>query len=131
MKSIVLAILLSAVACPGWPAEQTVTLKQGESTSTVGGESRVGFERVIGDSRCPKGVQCVWAGDAIVRIWIQHGAGMRESIELHTHQGKSGATRNARIVRLDPYPTTNSAIDEKEYVLTLTFDSAASTDPDR
>lgn len=46
---------------------------------------RVGFERVVNDGRCPPDVDCVWEGDATVRIVLSgQGAAPAIPVELHT-----------------------------------------------
>ncbi len=35
--------------------------------------SRIEFSRVVEDSRCPRNVQCVWAGDAKVEVLVMSG----------------------------------------------------------
>lgn len=46
---------------------------------------RVGFERVVDDSRCPPDVDCVWEGDATVRIALSGpGSAPVTPVELHT-----------------------------------------------
>lgn len=41
--------------------------------SADNGEISVTFETVTEDSRCPTGVQCVWAGNASVRLTLESG----------------------------------------------------------
>lgn len=36
--------------------------------SPAGNEFRICFDSLITDSRCPRDVQCVWAGQAIIRV---------------------------------------------------------------
>lgn len=108
---------------PGRP----VQLKPGESAATADGTLRVGFEAVTADSRCPKNVQCVRAGDATVRIWLQRGGAAREWRELHTSTGR---TREApdpglRLLRLEPLPLAERVPDPRAYVATLELASPA------
>lgn len=49
--------------------EQVVTLAVGESRELLGG-AKVTLVAVPSDSRCPTGVQCVWAGSAAVAITL-------------------------------------------------------------
>jgi hypothetical protein len=104
---------------------KTFSLKAGESARTGDGTWRIGFDGVAGDSRCPKGVQCVWAGDATVRIWLQRGTGPREARELHTATTTGGGAPGpgVRLVRLDPTPVAGKAIAPADYIATLTLDA--------
>ncbi|MBW8485642.1 hypothetical protein [Actinomadura parmotrematis] len=59
------------------------TLAPGGSAAPDGGDVTVTFEGVPADSRCPEGVQCVWEGDATVRVKVSAG-GTDAPGELHT-----------------------------------------------
>lgn len=55
----------------------------GEQVS-LGGLGMLRYARLIGDSRCPPDVQCIWAGDAEIGFdWTPNG-GKTESFSLHT-----------------------------------------------
>ena len=111
------------------------SLRTGESAQAHDDALRVGFEGVTADSRCPKGEQCVWAGDATARVWLQHGSGPRETRELHAAPGAAQAVRvldhELRLVRLDPYPVTGKPIAKADYVATLTLSRSSAAESDR
>lgn len=111
------------------------SLKTGESAQTRDGSLRVGFDDVTADSRCPKGVQCVWAGDATVRVWLQHGSGPRETRELHTSPSAAQSARvldhDLALVRLDPYPVNGRPTVKADYVATLTLGRGPAAAPER
>jgi len=127
----ILVLLCAAAGCvtagPERPlrieAGQTVSLRAGASAQTGDGALRIGFENVSADSRCPKGEQCVWAGDATVRVWLQRRGGTQERIELHTATGLASAGSapepGLRLVRLDPTPVTGKVIAQRDYIVTL------------
>src|SRR5262245_16856015 len=76
------------VACASSPAapgsvklNQSFTLKVGSSTSVDGEGIQVGFDSVVSDSRCPKGAQCIVAGDATIRVWLARTSQARETGE--------------------------------------------------
>lgn len=104
-------------------AGQTVGLRVGQSARTSDGALRFGFEGVGADSRCPKGEQCVWAGDATVRIWLQRKGGPRERVELHTTTGAAKVGQPAapelRLLRLEPTPVSGRTLAQRDYVATL------------
>jgi len=114
---------------------QSFSLRVGEVGQTADGVWRVGFEGVSADSRCPKGEQCVWAGDAIARVWLQQGRGPRAAGELHTAQGATQTLRlqglELRLLRLDPYPVSGRTVALGEHVATLSLIRGSSTEPDR
>lgn len=111
------------------------SLRAGESAQVRGEALRVGFEGITADSRCPKGEQCFWAGDATARVWTQQGAGRRDLHELHTAPGAAQAAyvlgHEVRLVRLDPYPVTGKSIANGDYIATLTLSPNSTTEADR
>lgn len=112
------------------------SLKVGASAQTADAALQIGFEAVTGDSRCPKGEQCIRAGDATVRIWVQQGSGPRQSRELRTAPGPGQAVRvrqdrELRLLRLEPYPVTGRSIAAADYVATFALSHGSGLDPDR
>lgn len=130
-RAAMLATLLAGAACsvagPAVPLrmdlDRDFSLKVGEFAQTADGALRVGFESVLADSRCPKGAQCVWAGDAKARVWVQQGNGPRQERDLHTAmsaaQSAIALDHEVRLVRLDPYPVVGKSAGTPAYVLTL------------
>jgi len=84
---------------------------------------KVKFESVVEDSRCPKDVTCVWAGDAKILISVRRANGKEAKIELHTN-GQFAQTGKyqqyvIKLVALDPYPRTSAKGKPGDYVATL------------
>ena len=71
MKVLLATLLLAAVTgCAHAPAggkAQTFSLDEGQS-GTLSNGGKITFANVVNESRCPTGVQCVWAGTATVRF---------------------------------------------------------------
>jgi hypothetical protein len=101
---------------------QTFDLRPGQ-TARVGSDGLlVGFRGVAADSRCATDVQCVWAGDAEVRIPVTVGRADWTSLALHTGvEPRSASFRTWRItvVDLKPAPRSTSKIPDENYVVTL------------
>jgi hypothetical protein len=68
-------------AMPG----DTVELRYG-ATAQVGDSLRITFQAVETDSRCPINVQCVWAGDAEIRLGIKAGAAAWQHVVLRANR---------------------------------------------
>lgn len=111
------------------------SLKAGESAQASDPALRVGFVGVVQDSRCPKGEQCVWAGDATLQVWVERGAGPRVVRELHATPGAAQTVRvldyGLRLVRLDPQAVTGKVIAQGDYVATLMLSRDSATESDR
>ena len=68
----------AAVAEPtAAPAPASVVISIGEETS-VGPGSRLRLLRMVSDSRCPKGVQCVWAGEVTLEFELSAPSGKKK-----------------------------------------------------
>ena len=60
-----------------------VQLGIGETARLADG-SRLSYLRLVNDSRCLPGVQCVWAGDAEIALRWQPASGRAQELALHT-----------------------------------------------
>ena len=78
-------IALAACAAPALPKPAgTFTLERGASAELAPGVT-LSFDSVD-DSRCPPGVQCVWAGRLGYRFSIRRGSDAAESFTLSPAQ---------------------------------------------
>ncbi|HEX8691911.1 MAG TPA: hypothetical protein VF746_05810 [Longimicrobium sp.] len=107
---------------------QPFTLRTGQ-TAVVSGEGlSVRFESVPSDSRCPTGVQCIWAGNAVVRVVLSKD-GKAAGFELNTNlEPRTASYLNYEIelLQLDPYPTAKGgAISQSQYRATFVVRKAA------
>lgn len=103
LASLALSALLAACAYPynvGIQAADgaTVALMPGESASLPDGMLR--YVRLANDSRCKPGVQCVWAGDAVIELQWMPAAGAARNLSLHLNPqaGANTAKLDARQV---------------------------------
>lgn len=98
-------------------------LRHGQAARISGTELSVGFTKLVSDSRCGKGENCITAGDGVVRIWLQSGSGDRQEETLHT--GRQGphsvgyAGYEVHLVALRPERTAGVVVPEADYRVTL------------
>ena len=129
---IIVASLMWTACTPAGSAQpvpielgRAFSLSPGQVGQLADGTLRVGFTGVSADSRCPRGEQCVWAGDATVQVWLQGASGPKHTYELGAMPGPAQATsaldHELRLVRLDPYPVGGTASASGSYVATLTL----------
>ena len=82
----------------------------GDSFRVPGRALSIQFVRVVSDSRCPKGVTCIWEGDAVVAVRVIADAVEPETLELHTADvsRREGTAHGVRVHldRLEPLPGT-------------------------
>ncbi|MEP0262467.1 hypothetical protein [Dokdonia sp.] len=83
------------------------------------------FLEVLEDSRCPKDVSCVWAGQAKIKVLIQEkDTAPVEKEFIFDASGKNvfiykSETIAIKALRLSPYPKTSLAIKKRVYYLEL------------
>lgn len=98
-------------------------VKFGESVGF--GDYEVKFTEVLSDSRCPKSLTCVWAGEARVRVEIHKKAQLMETKNLlFAIHGESTSlfdlgNISVKTYSLEPYPEKSPVQDKNEYVLNL------------
>ena len=85
------------------------------------------FKKVISDSRCPKDVTCVWAGEAKVMLAIlENGKLIEEKIVTLNAQNKIDLSflglediYSLKALDLIPYPVSSHKIKDSEYCLKI------------
>jgi len=115
-------------------AESLARIRAGSSTATIVSMEnalaardedplQIGFENVPTDSRCPTDVQCIWEGDATVRVWVQKAPRTRERLALHTsaREPRSATYQGygIELLRLAPLPVSGRTIEQEDYEATL------------
>lgn len=88
----------------------------------------VKFMEVVEDSRCPEGVNCIWAGRAIVKVQVISN-GKSEEKTLIFGETRPGEEKNTNLftskefvingLTLNPYPTSEITGKDTGYVLLI------------
>lgn len=120
-------ILIFAFSTIGMPAAACETI---EVNVKVGNSARVDmlgmtikFVEVLEDSRCPEGAQCIWAGQARVKIQVDRYHKTLAVFVLTLNEGKNSARYGDRTITfksLEPYPKVDKPTDPKTYAATFT-----------
>lgn len=113
----------TAPAAPASVSDEMLELRVGATAAVPGTTSALAFVRVSNDSRCPKGVTCVWEGDAVVELRVQTPGGEPRVVSLHVNPRFEQRATIDRVVvaldRLEPYPEADRPIPADGYVVTL------------
>jgi hypothetical protein len=103
--------------------DQAVEVRAGVTVEVSGEPITLTFERVTEDSRCPTGVNCVWEGDAVVRLRAEAPQAERAVLDLHTHATRlrEASYRGylVRLTQLAPWPKDGSRTSPDQYVATI------------
>ena len=122
-------VLLAAVALAGCQSvtavqhDGTFALQVGDRARVNNGDFVLHFVAVPQDSRCPVDVQCVWAGDAAVRVELTSSGRTRQR-DLHTNStvGSVSAEHDGYVVELldlTPVPRSGQVIEQGDYTARL------------
>jgi hypothetical protein len=107
------------------PPGDSFSLTIGQTASITGEDLKIRFMEVLGDSRCPEGVTCIWAGEANSLVEITYSEQVYEKVL--TQPGLSGTSQTDfneyRITfDLNPYPRAGEEIKDEDYRLILRVD---------
>lgn len=112
--------------------DENFNLKIGQ-TAVLGKEKiKIKLADVSNDSRCPSGVQCFWAGQAIVVVNAEDSQGNSQNIELTFGAGMNGSNikniggYSIKLVNVEPSPRIGEKIEKTDY--TASFIVSASTE---
>ena len=92
-----------------------IYLKEGENKFLKEYEMNVTFKRMVEDSRCPKDVQCIWAGNAIAEVEFMGTYTRPVTVQLSTSNNASKGYANTekfngyKITLEEVSPETTSA----------------------
>jgi hypothetical protein len=116
------SLLATGFQC-GEPVEvslgQPFALKVGQGAVVSSEKLRIRFASVPQDSRCPKGEQCITAGEVRVALEVSAGDAAPAAVELGTSEEMDVAGFQVRLVGLEPYPVSGRPLHPEEYVATL------------
>lgn len=92
-------------------------IKKGHEVVVRAEQLRITFRSVSSDSRCPTGVQCVWAGNAAIEIKVSKKNGSSVATLNTSLEPKEIVYEGFKIklVALSPYPKVNQSIEPKQY----------------
>jgi hypothetical protein len=127
MKKIILLpfiLILISSACKYDAVKDVATtplnaqLKLGEAKYNVTPSMSVSLDSVLGDSRCPDDVVCIWMGNAEVRFTLMDNES-ETKFTLNTQPDAKTETvihgYRIRLVSLTPYPNTKIVINQSDY----------------
>jgi Na+-transporting NADH:ubiquinone oxidoreductase subunit NqrC len=124
MRTIFLTLILTLVFGSIVSAQSNGTLKVRVNQQKTHARSKlkITFVALVEDSRCPTGANCVWAGNAKIRVKITDARGRSETVEMNTNMGEKGASFGGYAVNLvgvDPRPAANIRINRNGYTATF------------
>jgi len=95
----------------------------GKTKRFDGGRLKIKFLDVIEDSRCPEGVNCIWAGTARIKIAIIENDNSCE-YEIETNGSHQSIEYDGFVVELrslEPNRKENDATVKEQYIATISI----------
>ena len=97
----------------------TFNVRFGEQTTIASEGLTLKFDQILGDSRCPEDVLCIWAGEAKIVVRAVRAPDPATNLELNS----SGNTPNeatyagytVELVGISPETNSTQAIDPDDY----------------
>ncbi len=96
-------------------------LKPSEEKKVENSDVKIKFISVIEDSRCPEGANCIWAGNAKIKIEVSCN-NHKEEFEINTNVGAKGAAFDGYAINLtdlSPVPKQGETTDKNSYIATF------------
>jgi hypothetical protein len=126
--TLMLTVILSSPVANGKSLPEMASLgeefslRMGKKVSLRDTKLKIRFASVIEDSRCPKGVECVWQGNAKGRFELSGIKRKPSTVLLNTgiepkEAEYSGYT--VRLVKITPEPKSGQRINVRKYEATL------------
>lgn len=123
MKIVFLSLVFTAfiVFAPANATAQglQVSIRMHKEKSVPYTGLKIRFLELVEDSRCPEDTNCIWAGNAKVKIWVQSAGKRPETFELNSltaPQVVENGGYEIRLASLTPNPRSNVKTDPKRYV---------------
>lgn len=122
---LLLLVALAGCQSAGAPAHHAATFGQDiqlapkEQAVYRQPDLTVEFVKVVSDSRCPRDVTCVWAGEVKVELSIRIGAAEAMQREVTMEQSTTVGGFRVSLVQVEPERTSSREISPEEYRVTL------------
>lgn len=129
---ILVFLLIFIMFLFGCSAEEAITAEPGRKfTIGVGQSAKVAaedftitFNEITGDSRCPRNVTCIWAGEVSAGITVNYQGKENPIILVEpglTDKAEYEFSGYTFVYHIDPYPMAGEEISPDEYRLTMTI----------
>lgn len=115
---------------------QMIYFKEKENKFLKDFEMNVTFNKITEDSRCPKGVNCVWEGVAVAELTVMGTYTRPMTINLSTLNNSAKGYQNSTVFNgykitlesVTPYPTSSSKKADGKYQIGITIRPAIDKD---
>jgi hypothetical protein len=103
-------------------AGRKVEVRAGQEVTVAAHKLKIKFVAVREDSRCPQGVQCIWAGNARIAVTLSRARAKAANVELNTMTGAreiAYGNYTVELASLAPHPVQSVLPKARDYVATF------------
>ena len=127
VKGITTILLIAIFTMFGISAEAkgkkpSVSVLVHQEKTVPGAGFKIKFVEMVEDSRCPEGTNCVWAGNAKLKIEVRKGRGAAKTYEINSTTQPTlveYAGYQIKLTGLTPHPAVNVRINPDKYTATF------------
>ncbi len=104
---------------------QEFSLRIGQTAQIENEPLTIRFTGISGDSRCPKGVTCIWAGEVKCDVTVTYQGTSSNITLIQSGAGQSSEEiyKGYRLIfSVEPYPEAGKQISRADYRLILTVE---------
>lgn len=120
---LILTLMFGGVITANAQTTQQVSLRLNKQAKASRSKLTIKFVAVE-DSRCPQGVDCIWAGNAKVTVKITSRRGESKIFDLNTNLDTKSVKFDGYEIKLGnvtPYPRSNVRINPSGYTASFTI----------
>ena len=130
-KSILVLVLLAFVACKSVKQNSSEVIITFEN-EVVLNDYTIAVNKIISDSRCPEGTNCIWAGELVMELSVWKKNEMKEIVVLTFSPKTKGENlewfekyilQNKKVINYMISPSkTDKQLELKDYKIELILD---------
>ena len=121
IASLMMVLALGGFAANAAKPAETIRVQINSEKRLPKSKLSIRFLEMVEDSRCPTDANCVWAGNAKIKVRVSRN-GRSHELTLDTngpHQAATAEGYSIKLVGLTPAPRSNIRINRNGYVATL------------
>ncbi len=117
-------LILGGMTAANAQTSQTAEVRVKSKKKFTRSKLTVEFLSVLEDSRCPIGVDCIWAGNAKISVRVRKNGSAAKTFELNTTMDNQSVTyegHTIKLAKLTPHPRANTPPAPNSYRATITI----------
>ena len=131
---LLINLFVLVIGCKEDPPQPILRFNEGKGVLAIGQTGlfftpndsipiKIKLERVVSDSRCPEGANCIWAGLISAEIIVDDKNNFTTPSSVPQNNPLIYKNKIIKIIGATPYPKVNSTINQRDYKLEFSVDS--------